>query len=343
MKRFQVCTLMLFSCCAWAKQMTDIEALQSAPTRCTYEYAFDMYGAHCGGLRLNKIPSLRAGIEILDFSDNKLQEIHDDTLSSYTSIKFLYLSENQIYSIDDNAFSYLTNLQSLDLSKNVILTLPETIFHLPTLRNLYLHGNPLLHLHLSKMQLSKPIRAPLELLDLSECKLKVLPDWGVLPQLYLYNISHNPLTTIDAQHFSPMCKLSKVDLTGSIDDLQLCDMRMTITWFQIRNVYFLLDDYTRLNSREFENCPKVAPPDNLNITYQECRQLYTKTQNTKSSRRTWLTIGGGLAGFLVGFVLLLYVMHRHNVAQTKKADKETKKIPPDGDKQASAVLLNNAA
>ncbi|XP_047507032.1 toll-like receptor 2 [Pieris napi] len=342
MNRLQICILVLFSSVS-AKQMTDIEALASTPTRCTYEYAYDMYGAHCGGLRLNKIPSLRAGIEILDFSDNKLQEIHDDTLSSYTSIKFLYLSENQIYSIDENAFYYLTNLQTLDLSKNVILTLPESIFHLPTLRNLYLHGNPLLHIRLSNLQLTKPLKAPLELLDLSECKLKALPDWGILPQLLLYNISHNPLTSLEAQHFSSMCKLSKVDLTESIDSLELCDMRSTISWFQLKNIYFQLADYTKLNSREFEHCTKEELPENLNKTYHQCQNQYTQAQIIKSSRRTWLTIGGGLAGFLVGFVLFLYVMHRHNVAQTKKLDKETKKIPPDGDKQASTVLLNDVA
>ncbi|XP_038208396.1 toll-like receptor 2 [Zerene cesonia] len=343
MNRIQLCIVVVCSYAVCAKQMTDIEALASAPTRCTYEYAFDMYGAHCAGLRLNKIPSLRGGIEILDFSDNKLQEIHDDTLSSYSSIKFLYLSENQIYSIEENAFFYLSNLQTLDLSKNVILALPESIFHLSSLRKLYLNGNPLLHLHFSNLKLSRPIQAPIELLDISECKIKVLPEWGILPQLILYNISNNPLTSIDALHFSSMCKLSKVDLTKSIDNLKLCDMRMTITWFQEKKVYFQLEDYSKLNSREFESCRKEEIPANLNATYHECRSLYRQEQSIRTSRRTWLTIGGGLAGFLVGFVLLLYVMHRHNVTQTKRAEKETKKIPPDGDRQASAVLLNNVA
>ncbi|VVC93621.1 unnamed protein product [Leptidea sinapis] len=345
MNRLQICAaLLLLAACAGAKQiMTDIEALASAPTRCTYEYAYDMYGAHCAGLRLSNIPSLRGGIEILDFSDNKLQEIHSDTLSSYSSIKFLYLSENQIYSIEEDAFSYLTNLQTLDLSKNVILALSESIFHLPSLRKLYLNGNPLLHLHLSSLQLTKPIRAPLELLDLSECKIKELPYWGLLPQLILYNISHNPLKSIDAQHFSAMCKLSKVDITKSIDNLKLCDLRITISWFQEKKIYFELDDYTKLNSREFESCPKREIPENLNFTYHECRTLFTQVQSTKTSRRTWLTIGGGLAGFLVGFVLLLYVMHRHNVAQTKRALKETKKVPVGADQQSSTVLLDDVA
>lgn len=47
-----------------AKEVTDIEALASLPTRCTYAYAYEMYGAHCAGLRLTKIPNLKGGIEV---------------------------------------------------------------------------------------------------------------------------------------------------------------------------------------------------------------------------------------------------------------------------------------
>ncbi|CAH2102427.1 unnamed protein product [Euphydryas editha] len=340
--QYLVLTLLLATN-SYTKEMTDIEALASLPTRCTYEYAYDMYGAHCGGLRLTKIPNLKGGIEILDFSDNKLQEIHDDTLSYYTSIKHLYLSENQIYSIDKDAFTYLTYLQTLDLSKNVIFELPETIFHLPSLRKLYLNGNPLLHLSLSNMVIRKPIKAPLELLDLSECKIKVMPDLGILPHMMLYNISHNPLTSLDAYTFSAMCKLATVDLTESIDNIKLCDMKLSITWFQEKGIYFQLGDYTRLNSREYENCPRPEIPENLNATYNLCRTEYIQIQNIKTSRRTWLTISGGLFGFLVCFVLLLYIMHRHNVAQTKKITKDVKKVAPTEDKTATAVLLNNVS
>lgn len=241
------------------------------------------------------------GFQILDFSDNKLQELHADTLSSYTSIKYLYLAENQIYSIDKDAFTYLTYLQTLDLSKNVILELSDSIFQLPSLRKLYLNGNPLLHLSLNGMEITKPIKAPLELLDLSDCKIKTLPDFGVLPQLLLYNISHNPLISFDPSPFSSMCKLAKVDVTESLDKIKVCDMKLTIMWFQEKRVYFQLGDYTRLNSRgkilhffsytklhknffeiyihfflEYENCRKMELPESLNISYHNCRMAYTE-------------------------------------------------------------------
>ncbi|XP_041974768.1 toll-like receptor 2 [Aricia agestis] len=338
--RCSVTLTLLLALWVRAKDLTDIEALASTPTRCHYMYAYDMYGAHCAGLRLSKIPSLRGGIEILDFSDNRLQEIQSDTLSSYTSIKLLYLSENQIYSIDKDAFAYLTNLETLDLSKNVILELPESIFQMRSLRILYLGGNPLLHLKLDNLDIKKPIKAPLEILDLSDCKLKSLPDFGILPQMSFYNISYNPLTSLDARTFSSMCKLSNVDLTESIDKISLCDLKMTISWFREQPVHFQLKDYSRLNSREFEACPEPEIPQSLNISYHQCRSAYTEIQKVKTYRRTWFTIAGGLAGFLIGFVLLLYIMHRHNVAQTKKL----KKTPPkstSGDTNATAILLND--
>lgn len=151
--------------------------------------------------------------------------------------------------IDKDAFTSLTYLETLDLSKNVILGLPDSIFQLPSLRKLYLSGNPLLHLSFKDMSITKPIKAPLELLDLSDCKIDELPDWGVLPQLLFYNISHNPLTKLEALHFSAMCKLTKVDITESIDKIQICELKTTVIWFQEKKVYFHLNDYTRLNSR----------------------------------------------------------------------------------------------
>lgn len=187
-------------------------------------------------------------LQILDFSDNKLQELTSETLSSYSSIKFLYLADNHIYTIDEDALSPLTDLQTLDLSNNVILELPNSIFQLPSLRKLYLRGNPIFHKS-SELTIDKPIKAPLDLLDISDCKMKELPDWGYLPQLAFYNISHNPLTSLNTEHFTVMCNLEKVDLTESINNMKLCSIRSTVLWFQEKRVFFQLEDYSKLNTR----------------------------------------------------------------------------------------------
>lgn len=46
------------------KEISEVEGLASKPTRCTYERAYDMYGAHCVGLKLTKLPNLKSGIEV---------------------------------------------------------------------------------------------------------------------------------------------------------------------------------------------------------------------------------------------------------------------------------------
>lgn len=197
----------------------------------------------------NKIVYWQFFFQILDFSENKLQEIHADTFSGYTSIKYLYLAENQLYSIDEDGLTSLTYLEILDLSNNVILELPKSLFQLPSLRKLNLRGNPLLHKSFKDLDLSKPIRAPLELIDISDCKIKDLPDWGPLPQMKVYNISHNPLAALDVRHFADMCNLEKVDLSKSLNEMELCDMRPAVIWFQMTRIYFQDTDYSRLNTQ----------------------------------------------------------------------------------------------
>lgn len=325
---------------------TELVALNSRPKHCTYERAFDMNGAHCAGLHLESIPDLKTGIEILDFTENRLNEIKAATLSKYTNLRYLYLSDNTIFQIDDDAFASLTYLELLDLSGNVLLRLPSSILQLPSLRSLLLRRNPFLHAD-KELKLEKPIRAPLKNLDISNCKISKLPDWGDMPQLTDYNISHNPLEVLKTEHFSRMCNLEKVDLTESTNDLPLCGIKSTVMWFKLKRIPFVFDSkyYNKLNTPEFSNCPLEDDFGANNATYHRCKAEYLKVQSIKTSRRTWLTIGGGLAGFLVGFVLLLYVIHRFNVAQSKTKAEKLKQATPnnDPDKNATANLLKNLA
>ncbi|KAG7310591.1 hypothetical protein JYU34_003383 [Plutella xylostella] len=336
------CMLLLSTSSVLGKELTDIERLSAKPKHCSYAYAFDMYGAHCAGLGLARIPSLRGGIEILDFSKNMLKNLHKDTFSSYTSIKFLYLSENYIRHIDEDALAALTDLRTLDLSTNAITKLPDSLFQLPSLQKLYLSGNALTYLDSHYTGISKPIAAPLELIDVSDCELREVPDLGTIQELKFLNVSHNPLVSLQTSVFARACNLAKVDITGAIDVIRLCSLRSTITWFDEKHVYFVLDDYSRLNTKEFANCPREEISAELNATHTECKSSYLQVQTMRSSQRSMLTILAGLAGFLVGFILLLYLTHRWNVSKTKSAEKKMKPTG-DGDKQATANLLHNVA
>lgn len=95
-------------------------------------------------------------------------------------------------------------MKAIDLSTNGLTTLPMELFSLPSLRNLHASDNPLVHLHKDlkvstrtyafecfkriikfqihrKQNISKPISAPLRLINIASCKLNKIPDFGVLP------------------------------------------------------------------------------------------------------------------------------------------------------------------
>lgn len=186
--------------------------------------------------------------QILDFSKNRLRNLEPSTLSSYSSLRFLYLAENYIRHIEEDAFSALTSLQTLDLSMNSIMVVPNSILQLPQLSKLYLSGNSLNNLWTTDV--IRPIKAPLDYLDISDCEIKLLPDLGALPELLVYNISHNPLEAMEPEVFAQACKLNKVDMTGSIDKIKTCDLKPLIMWLDEKQVYFILDmqEYARINS-----------------------------------------------------------------------------------------------
>lgn len=62
----------------------------------------------------------------------------------------------------------------------------------------------------------------------------------------------------------------------------------------------------------------------------------------RPSQRSMITIIGGLTGFLVGFILLLYLTHLCNVVKSKKAENKAAPVHDD-EKQATAILLNNVS
>ncbi|KAI8438622.1 hypothetical protein MSG28_011060 [Choristoneura fumiferana] len=343
----------------------EIEELTGLPKRCSYDYAYGYYGAYCADLGLNKIPSLKSGVEILDFSENKLREIKATCFSDYSGLRMLYLADNKIYHIEENALASLTYLQSLDLSRNVITHVPPSLFQLPALKKLHLSGNPLTHMDSSA--LSKPIRAPIEYLDISDCGLTEIWNWGILPQLLFYNISQNSLRSLDVSHFVEMCNLRKVDMSKSIDRIRLCDIKPSIKWLQQRRVdYLLLDDsHVRLKSRDNNDSQRCGSwknsdlknktdraygflacefPKSINSIIQDNFLLTVPVADVQASRSTWARLCGGLAGFLIGFMLLLYLFHRYNVAKIKRMT-EKKKVPPpiQGDKQSSELLLNEVS
>lgn len=141
-------------------------------------------------------------LQVLDLSFNRIRKLTQGSFQRYTDVKFLLLYENLILSVEPGAFAPLTSLQvscdsswncsisrltarfflqEVDLSSNGLTTIPGELLQLPRLRNLYMDSNMLRNMHEELQQLEKPIRAPLEYLNVANCELNDIPDLGPLP------------------------------------------------------------------------------------------------------------------------------------------------------------------
>lgn len=59
--------------------------------------------------------------------------------------------------------------------------------------------------------------APLQKINIANCRLSMLPDFGILPELIYLNISYNQFDKITPQQFSPFCRLTSLVIENSTD------------------------------------------------------------------------------------------------------------------------------
>lgn len=153
--------------------------------------------------------------QILDLSFNRLRDLHRGSFARYSEIKYLYLFENMLQNIETDTFKHLTDLEAIDLSNNALTLVPIELFSLPKLRNVYLHENKLRDFDKQLEQVSKPIKAPLKILNIADTGITKIPDFGILPDLWTLNVSSNDLRDITIEQFSPLCSLHKIDFNNT--------------------------------------------------------------------------------------------------------------------------------
>lgn len=112
--------------------------------------------------------------------------------------------------VEAGTFATLPLLETLDLSSNGLIYVPPDIFSLANLRKLYLAENEL-H-NLAFQNISRPIKAPLEYLNLARTEITKVPNFGIMPDLYHLNISWNSMNDIAPHQFASFCQLKEVDL-----------------------------------------------------------------------------------------------------------------------------------
>jgi len=275
--------------------------------RCYLDRVHKMIAYNCANLRLTEIPKyIRASTEILDASENRIKKLKRNSFTLYPDLKFLYLFDNMILKIEAGTFSHLTLLEALDLSQNGLRIVPPEIFNLPNLRKLYLSDNELKDEGFSSI--TKPVKAPLIYLNIAATEIAKIPDFGILPELLVFNISMNSLLQISPEQFAPLCQIQQVDLNHpNVGD---CDCHK-INKFLVSELQRLpilscralpLNCHIELNSTSSETKDYVKC---LNI-----KEELIKTRNS-DAEVTWpLVVFCSIIGVL--FCIMIYVHCRQN-------------------------------
>jgi leucine-rich repeat transmembrane neuronal protein 1/2 len=135
--------------------------------------------------------------------------------------------------IEDDTFVELKSLEALDLSNNNLLEVPAHIFNLPLLRNLYMSDMNFGDRGFETLQkIDKPIKAPLNILNIANLRLDRMPEFGILPYLFRLNISHNNMNKLNPQQFSAFCHLKEIEMSETRMDRCRCE---EVTRFLYKN------------------------------------------------------------------------------------------------------------
>lgn len=165
----------------------------------------------------NQIKQIPAGLEQLKqlqqlrLNDNRVTQIKAD-LAQMPKLRHLDLSKNRLRSLP----LFPDRLEIIDLSKNKLKAFPVSSYPASMLLHLNLSGN--------KIELIDPLVAAypkLQFLDLSDCKLRHLPDLPI--RLYALNIAKNQLKGLPP-NWQQLERLQRFDLSRTSISLQLNDL-----------------------------------------------------------------------------------------------------------------------
>ncbi|XP_034950268.1 trophoblast glycoprotein-like [Chelonus insularis] len=291
------------------------------PTKCIYNTFQKMLQAMCANLNFNQLPPrLRKDTQILDFSGNRLRDLKNDTLSSFTSLSFIYFTDNFFTDIEDAAFVNLKKLEVLDLSKNALSDIPKNIFALPAIRIIYLSENKLGDNAMDPTPFAD--ESTLQILDVSKNHLTKLPRLGILPYLKRLNVSRNLITNLKTEDIAAFCTLKVLDLSHNpIIFTDHCECQAINAWIVARNITmfppkFNCTDEKRSDGLRTPWCTRqpvneLVSNETLKI-YDNCKNVLKIQEQTVKARSTWILVVSCIAAFLMCLFIILYCIHRHN-------------------------------
>ncbi|XP_071319613.1 leucine-rich repeat-containing protein 4B [Trachinotus anak] len=207
------------------------------PSSCLCYESSDLVDCRSRGL-VRVPPSVPHGTWLLDLNGNKLTVVHTRSFMGLWSLKILQMSNNSIQTLQPQSLSSLRFLERLDLSFNQLHWIPQDFSQgLSSLLELRLDHNLLEHLgpgslgeleNLRKLDLSYnhirtiDVRAlsslsRLSLLSLEVNRLDVLKD-GLLNRqqsLEVLLLSHNNISVIETEALAPLWRLTLLGLRGN--------------------------------------------------------------------------------------------------------------------------------
>lgn len=177
-------------------------------------------------------------IYLFDASNCALEEVYDNSLTTFTALSQINLSGNKIKSISNQVFAKCTKLVEINLSYNMLNTLDTKVFEKNTeLAKLNLQGNPMKVLSM-EIFVHTPV---MSWLDMSHAELTSL--WKVdknqpatlLSNLSFLNVSHNRITEIKHTELDNLNKLRTLDISNNPLACSR-DFENLMTWLSKRKV-----------------------------------------------------------------------------------------------------------
>ncbi|XP_030386542.1 leucine-rich repeat-containing protein 4B [Scaptodrosophila lebanonensis] len=288
--------------------------------KCKYGRIEKLMRIRCHDMNLKEVPQfLKTSVEVLDLSFNRIRKLKKASFEKYTDIKFLILYENMISSVEPGTFSQLTALQEIDLSNNGLTTIPMELFQLPKLRNLYADSNDLVYLEQDLQTLTKPIRAPLEYLNIANCELHDIPDLGILPNLWQLNASSNPLQNFNIDKLANLCHMSVIDLTKT--QISQCSCQ------QVNNHLYRLKASPKfvpvcMDTLGTHECPLPYNRTVDSATFHSCLNRFDEVE----AQNLWIFVCGCIGGSIVVLLVVWYCIYKWRKRRAKKKPRQSRAV-----------------
>ncbi|KMQ92092.1 leucine-rich repeat-containing protein 24 [Lasius niger] len=305
--------------------------------KCRYGRTYSLLEARCSNLEWHEIPTyLKADIQVLDATGNRVRELTNDSLAPYKSLGFIYLGDNFIQNIEEAAFANQPYLEVLDLTQNGCDNLPKSLFQLPYLRTLYLGRNKLTD-SVFKVEVTSPLR----MLQLTKNKLTKIPYLGVQPSLLTLNVSDNVIVSISTEDLAPFCSLKDLDLSRNIIRFNAggCECQTFTAWVKLRQIKMKPDDFYNCTDSPAvdEDCAIAQFSNRTYELYNECSAIIQQEVETEKARSAWILVASCVSVFLFVVFVALFCVHKRNRRRRRK-QKEQQQLTANN---ANTELLNS--